>query len=125
MLFIFLLQNSRIQNGNARKIEPIETRMSFLIAVKIKRTSALVGGNSKPKSGTPRSFRARTIAPHQLHGCLINRVELFYDTSCATIIIYCTPHRYPCCSDWSFIRGFSPIINHVQTRNNCEIKDTF
>lgn len=61
-------------------------------------TSTLVEGN-KPKSGTSRSFRARTIAPHQLHGCLINRVELFYDTGCVTIIINCTPHRYPCCSD--------------------------
>lgn len=120
-VFVFLLQNS----GNIRKTKPNETRMSSSIAVKIERTSALVEGRSKSKSGTLRSFRARTIAPHQLHGCLINRVELFYDTGCATIIIYCTPHRYPCCSDWSFIRGFSPIINHVQTRNNREIKDTF
>lgn len=89
----FLLQNS---GYNIRKTEPNETRMSFSIAVKIERISVLVEGRGKSKSGTPRSFRARTIAPHQLHGCLINRVELFYDTGCATIIIYCTLHRYPC-----------------------------
>lgn len=92
--------------------KPSQSRMSSSIAVKIEQTGASVEGSNKSKSETPRSFRARTIAPHQLHGCLINRVELFYDTGCATIIIYLTPHRYPLC-DGSLIHDFSPIINHA------------
>lgn len=120
MCFFFLFGDIQFKSCFALLYEitvtlgkPSQSRMSSSIAVKIEQTGASVEGSNKSKSETPRSFRTRTIAPHQLHGCLINRVELFYDTGCATIIIYCTPHRYPLCDDGSLIRDFSPIINHA------------